>query len=122
MAETDLQVTMYAGNRKVLRFTILNSDTPGPLNLAGMTVKFGVCSIGDNGPNTSDLLIDLTTGAQVVTTDAPNGKVSVTLLKAHTDGIPPGDYYLELEVYDSSSNQVVVSTGTLTILPNLRNA
>jgi len=126
MVKTGLTDTIYAGNRRVLTFTIEDQDAGdgSAKDITGFTVKFALARTDANGePITSSPLIDLSSsGSQVVITDAANGVVQVTLGGSDTDSIVPGDYYFELEVFDSSSNSTVVAVGTMTIEPNVDNA
>lgn len=126
MAVTGQTFSMFQGNRKVLRFSLTNEDTPGVLDMTNIpTFKFAMARIDASGnPLKSNPVVDLSTGAQVVrvTPVATSGVVTVELLYANTATLNPGDYYFELEATDSSGFTEVVATGTGTINVNVNNA
>lgn len=117
--------SMYAGNKRTLRFTIVDEDTVGSpaLNLTGRVLKFVLASVSPNGDILTTPLIEKksTTPAQITVTDAVNGIAEVYLLEADTLPLL-GDYYFELEVFEADATiHTVVGTGTLTILANVTN-
>lgn len=126
MVKTNQNATVYAGNRKVLRFTVVDEDNSNdPLDLTAYKVYFAMAKIGASSPRTADPLIDMNSvddSTQVVKTDPTNGVVDVILLAADTDLVKPDDYYIELEGEDPSGNTEVFAVGTLKIEPNVDNA
>lgn len=127
MAKVSQDATIYRRNKVTLRFTVLNQDVAGEpaLNLTSHTLKYAVARFGSSGdPITDSPVIDLSSAssAKVTITDAPNGKVEVRLEEEDTDLLDPGEYYHELEDFDSGGDAVVAATGTLTVLPNIVNA
>lgn len=128
MAVTGQTDSMYQRNRRLLRFTCVDEDSPldpkPNRNLSGYTAKFALARFDVNGnPVRTNPLIDLSSaGVQVVITGVDNHIIEVTLVEANTTAIFPGDYYFEVEIFDSTPSSLVVSTGTLTILANIINA
>lgn len=127
MVVANLTDTIYAGNRRIQRFTVVDEDTAGSpaFDLTGLVVKYALARFGTNGePLKSSPLLDLSsTGAQVTITTPASGIVEVELLPADTVDLTPGDYYFELEVYNGAETEgVVVATGTLTVRTNVENA
>src|SRR5262245_31078550 len=129
MVQANLTSFLYAGNRRVMRFTVTNEDTAGspPYDLTSSIVKFALAAFGGNGlPLKKNPKLDfssLDASPQVVVTTPLSGIVEVELLPADTINLAPGDYYFELEVFNNTQTQsVVVATGTLTIRTNVENA
>lgn len=121
MADTGLKDTIYAGNRHVVEFTVTDEDNSTPLDITSLTLKYSVARFDANGnPITSSPLLEKCTGAGIIHTDPTNGVAQVTFVEADTLDVLPADYYFELEVFDATPEGVVVSTGTLTVLPNVR--
>lgn len=126
MATTGLTATMFANNPATLRFTVTDLDTAGspPKNLTGKVIKWALTKFGQDGSyKTTPLLVEkkTTNGGELTITDGPNGKCEVYLVPADTVSLA-GDFYFELEVFDGSGlNGVVTSTGTLTINKNVVN-
>lgn len=127
MVVANLTDAIYAGNRRIQRFTVTDEDTSGSpaYDLTGLVVKYALARFGTNGePLRSNPLLDFSSAvAQVTITDAANGIVEVELLPADTVDLTPADYYFELEVYNGAETEgVVVATGTLTVRTNVENA
>ena len=125
MAKRDLYDEMFAGNKRVQRFTIEDEDAGdgSAKDLTGLTVKWILTNVDKKGTPTATPLLDkASTGPDVSVTDAANGIVEVTIQKADTSGFSAGNYYFEVEVFDGSGDPVVTSTGTLRIFPNVTNA
>lgn len=124
MATTGLTDTMYAGNKRIQRFTVVDEDAGdgSPKDLTGLTVKWSMSTIDKYGVPSTTAILDKSSAVSGVTiTDAANGVVEVTIDPADTSAVDPGRYYFELEIY-SGSDPVVVSTGVMTIKPNVVNA
>jgi len=127
MVVADQTDTMYANNRRVLKFTVTDEDNGGALDLTGLVVKFALARFDSEGqPIKSNPLVDKRSdvSAEVTITDAANGLVEVELVTSDTASLADqGEtaYYFELEVFDGT-DPVVVATGTLTIRRNVTNA
>lgn len=128
MVQANLSTFLYAGNRRVMRFTVVNEDTAGspPFDLTTSIVKFALAAFGGNGlplkknPKLSFSSLDVS--PQVIITTPLAGVVEVELLEADTINLPPANYYFELEVFNNTQTQsVVVSTGTLEVRVNVEN-
>jgi len=124
MVVTGLTDFIYAGNRRQLLFTVLDEDAGGstPLDLTGFTVTWAMAILAGGSPVTSDPLINVSTAAEIVVTDAANGLLTVTLSGALTAAINPDTYYWELEITSALSYSTVVATGTIDVRPNVDNA
>lgn len=111
MTITAVELTIHAGTKQVLTNTIIDRDAGGvPLNLAGMTVRWGL--ILTQGGKRS---VVLTKAANL--TSPTTGVCQVTLLKADTIGIVPGNYTQEWVVVDVAGEESVVTVGPLVVLP-----
>ena len=127
MAKTGQDATIYRKNKVTLRFQIVDEDTVGepPLNITGMTVKYSVARLAEDGtPIVDTPLIDWSSAVQttkVVLVTPSTGIVEVRMLSADNDILAPRDYWHELELYDTSGEPVVNMTGILTVLHNVRN-
>lgn len=126
MAVENQTVSMFAGNRAVLRWnSIKDTDGTTILDLTGRIVKF---SLTREGPVLSPILdFRSDVGSQVTIPNPTVGSshVEVELLPVDTATLAPAEttYYCELEVYEAAdSNPVVVATMLLTIKPNVVNA
>lgn len=122
--------TMFAGNRHIMSWAgILADDGVSLVNLTGKVVKFALARKDAAGnPLIGSPVVDLSSsGSQVTITNPVTGSphVQVELLPANTSSLAPKEtvYYWELEVFEGSAptNPVVVSTGDLTIKPNVVN-
>lgn len=117
--------SMYAGEKKVLQFTVLNKDAVGdpPLDLTTYTVRWAMSRVGDAGYSATAALRKDTGGlGGIVKTDAANGVCQVTLLRADTEAIALGLYHQELEVVDGAGEIAVVAVGDIEVLRNVSNA
>jgi len=133
MAVTGISDEMWAGNRRVLKFTVLDADatTSTPLDLTGRVVKFALARFSQSGaPIVSSPVVDKASDTDptnvAIKSPASAGVVWVTLTPTDTAALArAGDelLYMELEVYDAGEvNPVVVLTGTETVHPNVVNA
>lgn len=124
MAVTSQKDTMWAGNKRVQRFTVTDEDAVGSpaKDLTGFTAKWALSRFNAAGTEflTTPVVTKTTGGGGIVITDATNGILEVTLDVADTSALF-GTFYFELEVVDGSSNPLVVATGTLTINKNVMN-
>jgi hypothetical protein len=123
MAETGLTDTMWAGNKRVLAYTVEDSDAGdgSAKDLTGLTVKWALSKMSSDGTYSTTAILEKATGGNGITvTDAAAGELEVDLDAADTSDLA-GDYYFELEVYDATPEGVVVATGTLTINRNVVN-
>lgn len=120
MVVTSNTDTMYANNKRTLRFTITDEDAGGstPLDLTGYTAKW---AISKEEGKTTPILEKATGGNGITVTDAANGELEVALDPEDTVSLKPQAYYMELEVFDGSNDGLVVATGTLTIKANIVN-
>jgi len=118
------QDEMWAGNKRVLRYTITDEDTSGSpaKDLTGYTAKWAISRFSADGStfNTAPVL-EKSSGSGITITDAANGILEVTIDTGDTSALS-GVFYMELELFDSSSNPVVVATGKMTIIRNVVNA
>lgn len=125
MTKTKQNDTFYAGNIKVLRFTILD-ETGLPADLSAYTVRWAMSKYADDGSYslTPDLKKDNDTlGGVTFVNDGTDGLVDVTIQPEDTDSIvETSRYYHELECVDVLDDPLVAATGTLTIRANLDNA
>lgn len=116
---------MYAGEKKVLQFTVVDKDTLGepPLDLTTYTVRWAMSRVGESGYSSSPTVRKDTAGlGGVVKTNAAAGVCQVTLLRADTESITLGLYHQELEVVDGAGEIAVVAVGDIEILRNVSNA
>ena len=125
MVVENLKDRMYAGNKRIFRFTVTNPDASGSpaLDLTPFELRWALSQSDALGNySTTPVLEKTTTGGGIVKTDASNGECEVTLVSADTVALAAGIYYFELEVVDGSSEVVTVATGTITILADVVNA
>lgn len=128
MVVADQVDTMYAGNRRVLKFAVTDEDNGGaPMDLTGRIVKFALARFDAEGqPLKANPLVDKRsdTSGDIVITSAVGGLVEVTLVPADTASLADAGetaYYFELEVFQGTDG-IVVASGTETIRRNVTNA
>jgi len=129
MAKADQQFSpVYTNNRWEFEFQVVDEDDPAepPLSIAGHTIYFALTRFNSRGqPIVGSPLLDFNSvddPSVVMITNAAQGQGIVILPASITIDVPPKDYYLEIEDKDASGNPVVVSTGTLPVLPNVVNS
>lgn len=123
MARTNQDASFYANNDFVLQYTIFNDDVDPAvlLDISGSSFKWVISHKTSAGnPGKIPLLAKSTVTGGIVITDGPNGEVEVTVTATDAEFLK-GDYYMELEVTDTSGNKTVQSTGILTLLKNVTN-
>lgn len=132
MASLNQNDTFYAGNSRVLQYTVVNADAAGSpaLDLTAFgtdpaDIKWTLVAVASNGsPVVDSPLVEKkrslgTSSIQI--TSAATGVLQVKLAPADTANLAPRAYYSELELFDGVGGQVVVATGTITLLPNVVN-
>jgi len=131
MAETGQDFTMYAGERKTIRFAGTDQDDGTALDYATdfAEVKWALTSIN---PSTgefsttpvlekkSQVAQTETGGNEIDFSGTGNNQADVQLINADTDTLA-GEYYQELEGFDANGEGVVLATGTITIIRNVEN-
>lgn len=137
MTKTGIKRAMYAGEHKVLRFTVVNESEAGEpaFDISGELIRFSLTTFDADFPNQPSLdapLVDLNSSddpTQVVITDGPNGLVEVTLLPANTATLAdtlvedkPNRYNMQLEIVTSGTEPIVATDGELTIARNVPNS
>lgn len=125
MAVANQVDTIYAGNKRTLRFAITDEDAGGspPFNITGLTIKFALARVSASGNvlTSSPVFQKVsTTPADLTVTNAAGGILEVYLVEVDTAALL-GDFYFELEAFEAGGQHVVLATGTLTILPNVAN-
>lgn len=125
MAVQNVLDEMWAGNRRVQRFTITDEDQAGSpaKDLTGLTIKWALSRIGSGGEFNTTPIVEKTSdnpGEIDLVGPATDGIVDVTLVEADTLTLQ-GKFYFELEVFDATPEGVVVTTGELTINRNVVN-
>jgi hypothetical protein len=126
MAVTGLIDSVYAGNQREIRYTVIDQDNGGVAkDLTGISARWALARLSTSGdPITATPVVtkDSANGSSEINiTDPTNGKLSVFLLGTDSEPLA-GDFYFELELYiDSTPFTLVVATGTLTVLKNVVN-
>jgi hypothetical protein len=122
MVQTDQNDTMYAGNKRTLRFTVLDEDNnDAPLDLTPFTIKWAMSKVNQEGQFLLTPVLEKILGSGITITGPDDNIAVVELLGADTDTLNAADYYMELELFDGSNESVVVATGTMTIIANVEN-
>lgn len=123
MTVVNAKTSFYAGNKRTLKFSVVDEDTAGSpaFDLTGQTIKFTL-SRGDTDNYRTTAIVEKSsaTPSQITITNATGGLVEVVLLGSDTL-VLRGDFYFELELTDVFSDTNVVSVGTLEILRNVVN-
>lgn len=123
MVVTGQSWIVYAGNAHEFQFVVTDQDTPGsPVkNITGQGARFALSKFKADGTygTTPVLTKDSANVGEITITDAVNGELSVFLDEGDTALLGGHDYYVELELYASTS--LVIATGTLTINKNVEN-
>lgn len=123
MARTNQDASFYANNDFVLAYTLYDDDADPVvlLDVSGATIKWVIShKVSAGNPGKIPMLAKSTVTGGIVITDGPNGEVEVTVADTDTEFLK-GNYYMELELTDTSGNKTVQSTGILTLLKNVTN-
>ena len=116
MTTKNTKDTMYAGNRRVLGFTI-KDEAGAVLDLTGYTAEFKLAKL--IGAKPGDALLTYTTAPNIVfNADRATGLLDVVLTQGATSAFL-GPHYYELELIDASSNRNVVAVGEIEIKANI---
>lgn len=101
--------TMYAGDHKTLRISVLDGDGDAA-SLVGVTALRWQLALGYN----RNILISKSLGDGVTVTDAAGGIFTVDLVRADTEALK-GNYVHEAEVVDADGDIATVIFGRATI-------
>jgi hypothetical protein len=113
---TSAEMTMVRGDTRLIRATFVD-EAGGVLSLVGCTIRWWMAKTA-NGPS----LLTKSIGSGVTVVNAAGGRFDVRIAPVDTANvvsIPPGDYYHECEVIDSSGDVATVFAGKLTITKDL---
>ena len=121
MVKTSQDDSMYAANKRVLKYTVTDEDNSTPLDMSTYTVKWAMSRIDSEGNFLTSPVLEKTESDGIVISGDNSEIASVTIDTADTNNTLTGSFFTELEVTDTSSESVVVATGTLTILKNVEN-
>ncbi len=124
MTETNAKFSFYAGNSRTLRFTVIDKDADpeAAKDLSGLVMKWALVRMA-NGKYLKTPVLEKSsaTAGHMDMSSAASGVVDVILSDADTDALL-GDFWYELEAFDSGSNSSeVVAVGPVTILLNVEN-
>jgi len=118
VAITNDQIEFYAGDRRVLGWT-LTLAAGGALNLTGKTVRWAL--VKGTAENYKTLTTQILIGRNAtVTVPATGGLCTITLASADTASLAAGSYYWELELVDGPETEVL-AVGTISLLRNVEN-
>jgi len=99
--------------------------TIADIDVTGRVVKWAICAI-DAATGSFDPTLPVlekttaTGGITIFAAAAAESTVDVLLMPADTVSLDAGNYHFQCEVFDGSGlNGVVVSTGKLTLVPNI---
>ena len=102
MSEWNLAIDQGATWR--LEVTYLDPDDT-PIDLTGFDVRMQVRRAYADNDGTAEPFVDLTIGDGVTVTDAAGGEFLLTIPKALTTTLPPGNWLYDLEI-ESSGGEV----------------
>lgn len=108
---------MISGDTATITVTV-DDGAGGVVDLTGATVTFAMSKDKPGSRFNATAKITKTVGDGVTLTDPTNGVMTVALDAADTDDLS-GRYHYEIEVTDTSSNVATVTTGIITIKPDL---
>ncbi|GAC1678872.1 MAG: hypothetical protein NVS9B2_30140 [Steroidobacteraceae bacterium] len=111
MAIEHQNVKLYAGEYKVLTFTITDSNN-ALLDLTGAAVRWVL-----TGPGSRTGVVLLKSGV-VLNQTTLTGQCTVTLVQADTATLTVGTYQHQCEITDIAGHGAVVATGDLTLAYN----
>lgn len=120
MAAENDQIVLYAGNKRRLRFTVLDTDGAA-YDLTGLDLRWALSKYGSSGSYATTAEVNKTNADadEIVVVD---NLVTVILVGADTASLTPGDYYYELELVDALSESLVIAVGDLELRANVVNA
>jgi hypothetical protein len=132
MTSTAQNFSLYAGTRVTVQITVSDADGSGVDDLTsnytllvwalapyeqGSTTAFRRTPVLQKKSTTSQVS---TGGNEIDIAGSSNERADVQLILGDTDDLE-GTYHHQLEGFDASGNGVVLSEGTVTILPNINN-
>lgn len=106
-----MDITIRRGDTEVLEVTVLDDDD-APVPIAAATFAFTVKRSRKDPDDRA--VITLTTGTGIVATDAPAGKLEVTISAAQSGALTPGRYDYDLQMTDSGIVTTIVD-GTMLV-------
>lgn len=113
MTEVNQNFTMYAGDNKLLLYTI-KGDSGQTLDVSTLTSAQYVIK---QYPDSSTKLVDKDYPSDgIAIANGPEGIISVSLQPADTKDLNPGEYYNELRIVLFGSTSTV-AIGTIKIKP-----
>lgn len=120
MAATNDTIIVYAGNKRTLRFTVLDAEGAA-FDLTGYDVRWALSKYGASGSYTTTAEVNKHSdnASEITVTD---NVVDVVLVGADTANLSAGDYYHELEIVDGSDESLVVAVGDVELRSNVVNA
>lgn len=113
MAATEQNDTIVSGDNRNIVYTVDDGKSPPqPINLTGGSVLWGIyrskLSAAPQVFKSSAL------SSEIEITDPPNGKFTVKLVPTDTEDLS-GDFHMEAQFTDGSSNVSTVAFGTLSV-------
>ncbi len=135
MAKIGQDYTFYAGNRLQLHIPVVDEDASGSPALSNLdtefsSVKWALSRFDAEGNVSTTPVIEKKSNVAQAETGGneidfsndvgTNDAADVQLITGDTDALS-GDFYHELEGFDSGGQSIVLATGTLTILRNVVN-
>lgn len=131
MVQENQNFEMHEGTRKVLRVVCTNQDDNTSLDdLDGLTLRLTFAKLGRNGPLRTNPVLELDNDGEAAqfayeNEDGTKDAVLITLLPTDTANFAQGGettYHWQLEAFtsDEDVDAVMLSTGTVTIKPNVQ--
>ena len=111
---------MYSGEVRQVEFSLTDADVSPevPLDLTGLTVKWGASRVSSSGSFSTSPLFqkcsNLSSPNQITITNVTGGQGNFTINPADTSGISSGDLRHQM-VVESADGPVLVLEGTITI-------
>lgn len=116
MTETHQNFTLYQGQDHIIYIYVVDEDD-NPKTMTGGTPSFNMYY--DPDADAADVVLSIT-GANITLVDLDGTADGVKVVFEDTDSEDKeiGQYYYEVWVVDTSSNENLVSTGWVTIKPS----
>lgn len=123
MSKSSQDLKMFQGDKKTLKFTVIDEDNPTPdtpkditaLDIRWALVKFKT-GTEEDWSATPIFDKESTAGATEIDKTAPaTGDLEVYLVNVDTIAIKPGKYHHQLTTIEAGGEALVVATGVLTL-------
>lgn len=109
-------ITLYAGDDIIIRFSLTDEATGNPLDLTGLAAVKWAMLVKAGAAFTFPAAISKTLSSGIQIINPPTGGIlEVTIGHTDTQNLAPRTYEHQLEITDGTGNKHTVSVGAITL-------